>query len=145
MTLRKTSLSRAFFLELVLVFVIFAVCSIICLQVFAASEQERIRSLAMTELGITSQRIAEAFKADGGDINGSDLVDSAERVGSLYVWSYDKDLNVVEREEAYFTLTFEAAGSDKTNRVEVATITLSEGSSELFSYDVGVSMSGAVR
>lgn len=145
MALQKTSLSRAFFLELVLVFVIFAVCAIICLQVFGASERERVRSMAMTELGITSQQIAETFKADGGEIGGLDFIDQAVSQGDSYIWYYDKNLEPVQGEKAYFTLTFEAGVFDETAGIETARITLSEGSTELFGYDVGVYVSGAVR
>jgi type II secretory pathway component PulJ len=59
MTARKTSTSRPLFLELVLDLLIFAVCAIICLQVFAQARQETDRSLALTQLGMEAQGGAE--------------------------------------------------------------------------------------
>jgi type II secretory pathway pseudopilin PulG len=60
--------SRAFFLELVLVLVIFTFCAAVCLQVFAAAKTASETSRALSVLTVEAQSMAEAFKASDGDL-----------------------------------------------------------------------------
>ncbi len=133
MVRRATPLSRAFFLELIMVLTIFAICAVICLQVFAAANTESDRSLAITEIGIMSQKIAEGFKAHDGSITSLEVTKDAERSGDTYSWYFDDKLNTTAADKARFVLS---CSIQDQNDLKVAELTLSEGQSELFSYNV---------
>jgi Tfp pilus assembly protein PilE len=133
MTRPATPLSRAFFLELILVFVIFAVCAVVCLQVFAAASSESKRSVAVSEIGIRSQQIAENFKVQGGEISKLAADTGATRDGTTFLWYFDKNSNATDSKGAHFVLTCDVGDSGV---LKVATMTLTEGSNELFSYEV---------
>lgn len=129
----KTPMSRAFFLELVLAFAIFAATASICLQVFAQANNESTRSAAITEIGIKSQQVAEEFKAQGGDIETLRASSNAECLDNMLVWYYDEGLNQASADSAHFTLT---CYIENFSEVKVATLALVEGERELFKYDV---------
>jgi hypothetical protein len=126
--------TRALFLEIVLDLVIFALCAVICLQVFATAHQESARSGALSQLGIEAQRIAEVFKEGPGGFDALASQPATEREGDTLRWHYDKDLlPVAGADGASFTLSCTFDGSEPVAR---ALITLSEGSQQLLAYDV---------
>ena len=133
MRVYKRSSSRAFFLELVLALVIFVVCAVICLQVFSQANAESARSAAQSQLGIEAQRLGELFKAGYDDSESLVAKVGGERDGDTLRWYYDKDLQVVAKNDAYYTLTCAIDGSGV---VKVAKITLNEGPTQLLEYDV---------
>ena len=63
----RASRSRAFFLELVLDLVVFALCAIVAMQVFVEARSTSAQSSALSHLSIEAQVIAETFKANDGD------------------------------------------------------------------------------
>jgi hypothetical protein len=114
--------------------VIFVLCAVICLQVFATAHVESARSSALSQLGIEAQRMAELFKEERGGLDALASLPAAEREGDMLSWHYDKDLlPVTGADEAYFTLRCAVDGSQP---VAQALITLTEGTEQLFAYDV---------
>lgn len=133
MSARKPTTTRALFLELVLDLVIFSVCAIICLQVFASAHLESVRSAALSQLGIEAQGIAELFKSGSGDVASLASLPAAQREGDTVVWYYDQDLFATTKDEAHFVLTCVV---DESQPVKEAHIILNEGSERLFEYKV---------
>jgi hypothetical protein len=133
MSARKSTTTRALFLELVLDLAIFSICAIICLQVFAGAHLESVRSAAFSRLGIEAQEIAEAFKSGTDDVATLALRPASQREGDAVVWYYDQDLSPTSRDEAYFILT---CVIDDSQSVKQARITLREGADQLFEYEV---------
>jgi Tfp pilus assembly protein PilE len=133
MSARKATTTRALFLELVLVLVIFAVCAVICLQVFASAHLESARSAALSRLSIEAQEIAEVFKSGADEAALLAVLPAARQEGDVIVCAYDQDLSPVSGDQGYFTLT---CVIDDSQPVRKARIVLVEGSTELFVYDV---------
>jgi Tfp pilus assembly protein PilE len=133
MSARKATTTRALFLELVLVLVIFAICAVICLQVFASARLESARSAALSRLSIEAQEIAEVFKSGADEDALLAALPAARQEGGVIVCAYDRDLLLVSSDQAYFTLT---CVIDNSQPVKKARIVLTEGSTELFVYDV---------
>jgi Tfp pilus assembly protein PilE len=133
MSVRKATTTRALFLELVLDLVIFALCAVICLQVFASAHLESSRSAALSQLSVEAQEIAELFKSGAGDMASLALRPSAQQDEGAVVWRYNQDLSPATDEGAYFVLT---CTIDDSQPVKRAHITLTEDSAQLFAYDV---------
>jgi Tfp pilus assembly protein PilE len=133
MSARKATTTRALFLELVLVLVIFAICAVICLQVFASAHLESARSAALSRLSIEAQEIAEVFKSGADETTLLAALPSARQEGDAIVCAYDRNLSLVSSDQAYFMLT---CVIDDSQSVRKARIALTEGSTELFVYDV---------
>jgi Tfp pilus assembly protein PilE len=133
MSVRKATTTRALFLELVLVLVIFVICAVICLQVFAAAHLESARSAALSRLSIEAQEIAEVFKSGADETALLAALPDARQEGGAIVCAFDQNLSLVPSDQAYFTLTCVV---DDSQPVRKARIVLTEGSTELFAYDV---------
>jgi len=133
MAVYKATSSRSFFLELVLDILIFTICALICLQVFAQAHLESSRSAAQSQLGIEAVRVAELFKAGNTDTNSLAVLLEAERDGNTLSWYYSKDLDAVTKGEAFYTLT---CVIDDSQVVKLAKITLSEGPLQLLEFEV---------
>jgi hypothetical protein len=130
MAARKGSGSRAFFLELVLDLVVFALCATVCLQVFASAKSDSDLSAATSHLSIEAQVIAEEFKAVNGDLDAlRALVPEAEIVDSTLNLYYDKDLNSTTAPEAVYLLSCEG---DDASALRQAVISAYQGDLELF-------------
>jgi Tfp pilus assembly protein PilE len=113
---------------------IFAICAVICLQVFTQAHIESSRSAAQSQLGIEAQRVAELFKMEGNDAEALASKLNADRSGNTLSWYYDHDLQAVgTADKAHYTLT---CVIDDSRAVKVAKITLMEGSTLLLEYDV---------
>jgi uncharacterized membrane protein YgcG len=137
MATRKATTTRAFFLELVLDLVIFAICAIICLLVFAEARTESVRSAALSQLGVEAQEVAELFRLESGDTatiaTSIAALPNAQQDGDTIIWYYDRELSPTTDDGAYFVL---ACAIDESQPVRQAHITLDEGETRLFTYDV---------
>jgi hypothetical protein len=140
MSARKTTTTRAFFLELVLDFVIFAICAAICLMIFAEARSESVRSAALSQLGLEAQEIAELFRSGTDDAEQIAALPDAQRDGDAVVWYYNRELLSTTGDRAYFTLT---CAIDETQLVKQARITLSEGETQLLEYTVSAYLPGS--
>jgi Tfp pilus assembly protein PilE len=133
MSARKASTSRALFLELVLDLVIFAVCAVICLQVFAGARLESARSAALSQLGTEAQEIAEMFKSGADSAALVTVLPDATREKGTITWYFDQNLSSVPDDQAHFILT---CVIDESRPLRQAKIVLAEGSQQLFEYNV---------
>jgi len=133
MTVYKPTSSRSFFLELVLDILVFTVCALICLQVFAQAHIESSRSAAQSQLGIEAERIAEYFKAGNSDTKSLAALLDGDRDGDTLSWYYNRDLEPVGSDEAFYVL---ACRIDASHAVKVARITLMEGTQKLMEFEV---------
>jgi Tfp pilus assembly protein PilE len=131
--MRKARTTRAFFLELVLDLVIFGICAVISLMVFAEARTESLRSAALSQLGLEAQKIAEQFRSGNEGTAALAALPNAQKEGDSVIWYYDRDLTPTTDSEAYFTLT---CAIDETASLRKAFITLDEGTMQLLSYEV---------
>jgi Tfp pilus assembly protein PilE len=132
-TKHKPSSSRVLFLELVLDLVIFAICAVICLQVFAEARQEAERSEAITHLGIEAQEIGELFKSGQNDPATLAAKTAATIDGDTLTWYFDQKLNPVSSDKALFVMTCVIDSSQPVKTVEIS---VAEGMKELFKYEI---------
>ncbi|MCL2631973.1 MAG: hypothetical protein FWD45_02630 [Coriobacteriia bacterium] len=89
------SASRVILLELLGNLVVFIMCTLVCLQVYAQAQTTLDKSRALSELGQTAVSIIENWKA------GSDIEDLCERFGGMVedgnlTIYYNRDFQVVE-------------------------------------------------
>jgi Tfp pilus assembly protein PilE len=96
-----TSRSRAFFLELVLDIVIFALCAAVALQVFVHARLVSDRSVATTRLSLEAQQLAEGFKATGNQPEAELYFDAAflpcdQSVARYRISCLSEDLRALE-------------------------------------------------
>jgi len=126
----KASSSRPLFLELVLDVAIFAICAVICLQVFAQAHLESNRSAVQSQLGIEAQKVAELFKGGYNDPESLAALLHAQRCGNTLNWYYDQDFKptTITNSESYYVIT---CVIDDSQVVKVARITLVEGQTNL--------------
>jgi hypothetical protein len=134
MTINNSPKSRALFLELILDVVIFAICALVCLQVFASAKTSGSQSAAYSSLGIEAQSLAEDFSACKGDATLLARNFNADLEGNTITLYYDKDLNRVQKDDnVVFFLRCEV---DASAPVKEAHISLTQGSKQLFSFTV---------
>lgn len=136
---RRASTSRAIFLELVLDLLIFAVCAVICLQVFAYAYGESVRSTAISELGIEAEQIAEQFKAGDGKLSAIDAASypNSRQEGSTFFLYYDQKLNAASSDNAYFILSCAIDSSQPLKQAKIVLVeTAGDTSTQLFEFNV---------
>lgn len=133
--------SRAFFLELLLSMLIFALCSTVILQIFVQSKLVTDESVALSALTIDARSVAETYKVrDGGLL---EVADTALGVGferelseeGALVCYYDDDLEPVNDEDARYRLVLTPVESVST-LVGVLEIAAYDGEKELFIFEV---------
>jgi Tfp pilus assembly protein PilE len=88
------SRSRAFLIELVACILIFALCALVALQIFAVAHSTSNTAAALSTLSIKAQNVAETFKANKGDTRAlsRELGMVGQPDGSL-VLGFDANLN----------------------------------------------------
>ena len=133
MAINKPTSSRTFFLELVLDILIFIICALICLQVFAQAHIESSRSAAQSQLGVEAERVAELFKAGNCDTVSLAALLDGNRMGDTLIWYYSKDLKPVNSDEAFYILSCRI---DTSHDVKTAKITLTERTLQLMEFEV---------
>jgi len=133
--------SRAFFLELLLNMLIFALCAAVTMQVFAEGKLTTDEAAALTTLTLNAESLAETYKALDGDLDSLTLFHGGQEVtgeltgaGAL-VYYYDRDLELTTAENARNILVLSpvASGHDLVETIE---ITGYAGEDELFSFEV---------
>lgn len=90
--------SRAFFLELLLNMLIFALCAVVVLQVFAEGKITTDESAALTQLTLDAEALAEDYKASQGNLEELLLrgeQGQIEEDGSL-TYYYNNDFELVQ-------------------------------------------------
>jgi len=116
------SSSRSLLIELVGNMVVFIICTLVCLQVFATSEAFARRSRAVALLGQDGISVAETFKS------GCDLVELADRFGGqldgdVMTLHYDSDFCLTgDTEQAAYRVVFtvhDESGSYTTAELQV--------------------------
>jgi len=139
------SRSRAFFLELVLDLVVFALCAIISMQVFFEARMTSNQSAALSHMTIEAQIIAETFKAKDGDAEAIALavraMNSSSASGSVIVIEkgelitiyYDRDFKLTTKDAASYRIECAIDGSGP---VKIAHITVHDRTKEIFSLEV---------
>jgi len=140
------SRSRAFFLELVLDLVVFALCAVVSIQVFIEARVTSSQSSALSHLSIEAQAIAETFKANDGNIAAMiaalDMAQDATQLsffeGSGIVRYYDSSFNLVaDKDEARYQIHCRI---DASKALKIAFITVidtaHDTTREIFSIEV---------
>ena len=138
----KGSNSRAFFLELILDLVVFAICAIVSIQVFFEAQILREKSSALSHLTIQTQVIAETFKASDGDpfamlkaLDSRDVTSITElRDQILLVTYYDSDFAPTSDSE-HSRYRIECL-IDNSKDLKVAEISILDREKEMFTVEV---------
>jgi len=136
--------SRAFFLELLLNMLIFALCAVIALQVFVEGKLVTDGSAALSGLTMEAKNLAGYYKVSSGDL--SDLVSYGASEGSLnrssegvLTYYYDANIQLTDASNAHYLLTLTPASSTQSSikSIEISAIKLNKGVEEhLFSFEV---------
>lgn len=125
--------SRAFFLELIINVVIFALCAVVVLQVFVEAKLSTDESAALTTLTLHAETLAETYKVFDGELDALMLFAASEEVrgeltdkGAL-VFYYNSALELSSADDARYRLVLspsEPSVSDAqgslVNAVEIA-------------------------
>jgi hypothetical protein len=132
--LRQAPRSRAFLLEMLLNMLIFALCAVVTLQLFAVAKTTIDQSHALTRLSIEAESLAESFKAVDGQVDALEEL-LGEDLGSDLVLTryYDSELAPAAAEAAAYTLECHLGPKDG---LAAATITASSGPEQLLSIEV---------
>jgi hypothetical protein len=135
------STSRSFLIELIGNMVVFIICTLVCLQVFAAAQSALERSKAVSELGLTSVNLAENWKAGYSLEELGQKYDGQVSDGKLTL-RFDRRLqSVVDPDKARYqvTLSLEPTASYQTEHgvYTAATIQVTQGDDLLFEWQLG--------
>jgi len=132
--------SRAFFLELLLNMLVFALCAVIALQVFAQGKLATDQSAALSKLTLEARDLAAQYKVTNGDL--SELVTEGTRGdfgvlgndGSL-TYYYDNSFQLTGDTGARYRLVLSPAQStnDLVSVIQITGYTLDD---EIFSFEV---------
>ena len=137
----KPSRSRAFFLELVLDLVVFAICAIVSIQVFFEAEVLKERSSALSHLTLDAQVFAETFKASDGDATAmakafgqTQAVSMSESGGKTVFVSYYDSQFIPTRSSESARYRIECV-IDASKDIKTAQITIIDRERELFTFE----------
>ena len=87
---RSNSNSSLFLIELVIVILLFSICSAVSMRMFVTSRQLVQRSNALSSGVLTAQSAAECYKAYKGELNKvSERLDGKTEGGSKVLVGYD--------------------------------------------------------
>jgi hypothetical protein len=104
----KTPRSRAFFLEMLLNMLLFALCATVLVQVFAQARITSDESSALTQLSFDAQNLAEHYKATGGDLQALNaalgLPGGSVSADIVLSYHYDSSFAPVAADEARYRL-----------------------------------------
>jgi type II secretory pathway pseudopilin PulG len=125
--------SRAFFFEMLLNMLIFALCAVVALQVFVEAKVSIDRSAALTQLTLQAESLAEAYKSTNGEISHLAGVWGIKADGQPVTEYYDADLNPTVSANAKYSLVCMIT---KQEPISIGTITAYEEGEELFSLEV---------
>ncbi|MDR1087745.1 MAG: hypothetical protein LBL23_00405 [Coriobacteriales bacterium] len=124
----RTPRSRAFFLELLLNMLMFAVCAVVALQVFAQGRIATDESAALTILTLDAETLAETYKTTTGELGTlASSLEDRDHAGELtgegkLVYYYNNQLEPSSADDARYTLVLTpVAGTDgPVNTIAIA-------------------------
>ena len=136
--------SRAFFLELLLNMLVFALCAVIALQVFAEGKMVTDKSAALSTLTTEAKDLAGHYKVTSGDV--SELLTNGVRgsFGTLddagvLTYYYDKSFQLTDARDARYWLVLApvASTTESVSIIEISAHQFGYSSEEiLFSFTV---------
>jgi hypothetical protein len=114
--LSEHSRGSLFLIEQLVVILIFAICSAICVSIFAESYLMQRHTLATNNAIRVAANVAEIIKASGSDFEESHLaeilgavIDHSGYDSDLFIY-YNEDWNPSRREQASFSLRIKRVG-----------------------------------
>lgn len=129
--------SRAFFLELLLNMLIFALCAVVALQVFVEGKVVTDESAALTRLTLDAETLAEEFKASDGEVSSLELASLEGTSGEdgTLTYYYDANLEPTNEDAAAYQLHVAPVdtGSELISAIELTGYAADD---PLFSYEV---------
>ena len=129
--------SRAFFLELLLNMLIFALCAVVALQVFVEGKLISDDSAAYTRLTIDAESLAEEFKVSDGQLSSLSLPDRegvVEGDGTLTFY-YNRNLEPAGPEDAVYSIKL-VQTSKPGDLVNTVAVSGQRGDQEFLSFEV---------
>ncbi len=133
--------SRAFFLELLLNMLIFALCAVVVVQVYAEGKLATDESAALTTLTLEAETLAETYKTTHGDLGVLAQSMSEREIPGEYsdkdtlAYYYDNDLKPSGAEDARYSLIL-TPSTGASDLVHVIVIAAYDGEDQLFSIEV---------
>jgi type II secretory pathway pseudopilin PulG len=125
--------SRAFFFEMLLNMIIFALCATVALQVFVESKLTIDKSESLNQLTLRAESLAEAYKSTNGEITDLAKTLGIKPDGQPVVEYYDLELNPSSESDAKYSLVCKI---NKQQPLSIGTITAYESETELFTFEV---------
>ena len=134
----KSSKTKLFLIELIVVIFFFAVSSVVCVNLFASARMMSLSSTETTNAMLRAQAAAEIFRGSGDPRTASILGASANENG--YTVYYDKSwAGVASAAEAAYQM--DVAFAEEARLIK-ASITVQKGSAELFHIDTARYLDG---
>ena len=133
--------SRAFFLEVLLNILVFALCAAVAIQIFTAGQLAVSESNVLTTLALDGEALAESFKYSDGSLEELALF-SADKVNTgqptqqgEFVYYYSSSLEITQENNAQHCLVITPVAEEGSS-VEVIEIAGYSGESQLFCFEV---------
>lgn len=110
-----------FFIEFIIALFFFLIVSTICIRVFVHAHLTTQNAEALSFAQTVSSSVAEAVEASGGDEQAlSDFFPQMRKEDSCFLISYDKNFQVCEPENAFYTLTFQTEQEGQMNKADIS-------------------------
>ncbi len=125
----KSSKTKLFLIELIVVIFFFAISSVVCINLFARARLMSLSSSETTNAMLRAQAAAETIRGTNGDPRSSSGFSGAVANANGYTLYYDENwAGVAGAAEAAYRMNVTFAGSE---RLVKATITVQKGDAEL--------------
>ena len=119
-----------FLIEIIVVVLVFALSSAICLNIFSAARQKSAASESLNRAVTAAQSAAETLKACGFDAGAAASALSGVCSGDTVIVTYNDDFSVCSGDAAYIMTITIASGSPARAHIDIS------GDSEIFSLNV---------
>ncbi len=125
----KSSKTKLFLIELIVVIFFFAVSSVVCVNLFARARLMSISSSETTNAMLRAQSAAEMIRGTRGDPRSASMFGSAAAADGSYTVYYDRSWTQVQDQgQCAYQMNVTFTGE----RLVKASITVQKGGAELF-------------
>lgn len=110
-----------FFIEFIIVLFFFLIVSTICIRVFVHAHLTTLDAEALSFAQTASSSVAEAIKAGGDDEQTlTAFFPQMRKEDSCFLISYDKNFQVCDPVEAFYTLTLRPEQEGQLNEADIS-------------------------
>lgn len=132
-TQQQSKKSSLFLMELIIVLFFFALCSAVCVNIFAKAKIINEQSYELNKSIIASENAAQCFKAANSDIGKlADLLNGTTQ-GNIIIIGYDKNWQNAELANAAYIMKINIENS--TNNLDKANISILKADKLIYSLE----------